>query len=93
MSLNSALSIASGGLANINAQFALISQNVANAATPGYAVEVGNQQDVTSDGVALGVQTGSGDATDRPGSASVRDATECHRQQRPNHPDRPPGDR
>ena len=50
MSLDSALSIASGGLANINAQFALISQNVANAATPGYAVEVGNQQDVTSDG-------------------------------------------
>ena len=57
MSLNSALSIASGGLANINAQFALISQNVANAATPGYAVEVGNQQDVTSDGIPLGVQT------------------------------------
>jgi hypothetical protein len=58
MSVNSALSIASGGLANINAQFALISQNVANAATPGYAVEVGNQQDVTSDGIPLGVQTG-----------------------------------
>jgi flagellar hook-associated protein 1 FlgK len=56
MSLNSALSIASGGLANINAQFALISQNVANASTPGYAVEVGNQQDVTSDGIPLGVQ-------------------------------------
>ena len=54
MSLNSALSIASGGLANINAQFALISQNVANAATPGYAVEVGNQQDVTADGVRAG---------------------------------------
>jgi flagellar hook-associated protein 1 len=57
MSLSSALSIASGGLANINAQFALISQNVANASTPGYAVEVGNQQNVTADGVALGVQT------------------------------------
>ena len=40
MSLGSALSIATGGLNNINAQFALISQNVANAATPGYAVEV-----------------------------------------------------
>jgi len=58
MSLNSALSIASGGLANISAQFALISQNVANASTPGYTVEVGNQQDVTAGGVALGVQTG-----------------------------------
>jgi flagellar hook-associated protein 1 FlgK len=58
MSLNSALSIASGGLANINAQFALISHNVANAATPGYAVEVGTQQSLTADGVGLGVQTG-----------------------------------
>src|ERR1700753_1786571 len=57
MSLNSALSIASGGLAVINAQFGLISQNVANASTPGYAVEVGHQQDVTADGIALGVQT------------------------------------
>ena len=42
MGLNSALSIATGGLANINAQFQLISQNVANAATPGYAAEVGS---------------------------------------------------
>jgi flagellar hook-associated protein 1 FlgK len=58
MGLDSALSIASGGLANINAQFALISQNVANAATPGYAVEVGSQQSLTADGVGLGVHTG-----------------------------------
>jgi flagellar hook-associated protein 1 FlgK len=58
MGLNSALSIASGGLANINAQFALISQNVANAATPGYAVEISNQQALTADGIGLGVQTG-----------------------------------
>jgi flagellar hook-associated protein 1 FlgK len=57
MSLNSALSIAAGGLANINAQFALISQNVANASTPGYAVEVGSQQALTADGMGLGVQT------------------------------------
>ncbi len=57
MSLNSALSIASGGLANINAQFALISQNVANAATPGYAVEIGSQQALTVDGLGMGVQT------------------------------------
>ncbi len=58
MSLNSALSIASGGLANINAQFALISQNVANAATPGYSLEVSSQQSLTADGVGLGVHTG-----------------------------------
>jgi flagellar hook-associated protein 1 FlgK len=58
MSLNSATAIATGGLANINAQFALISQNVANAATPGYAVEVSTQQSITADGVGLGVHTG-----------------------------------
>ena len=57
MSLESALSIAAGGLANINAQFAVISQNVANAATPGYAAEVGSQQALTADGVGMGVQT------------------------------------
>ncbi len=44
-------------MAVINAQFALISQNVANASTPGYAVEIGHQHDVTADGVGLGVQT------------------------------------
>ena len=58
MGLDSALSIASGGLANINAQFALVSQNVANAATPGYAVEVSAQQSLTADGAGLGVHTG-----------------------------------
>jgi flagellar hook-associated protein 1 FlgK len=57
MGLDSSLSIASGGLANINAQFALLSQNVANAATPGYAVEVSGQQSLTSDGIGLGVHT------------------------------------
>ena len=36
----------------------LISQNVANASTPGYAVEISNQQALTADGVGLGVYTG-----------------------------------
>src|ERR1700709_480897 len=58
MSLSSALSIAGGGLANINTQFALISQNVANASTPGYATEVSTQQAVSADGVGMGVHTG-----------------------------------
>jgi flagellar hook-associated protein 1 FlgK len=58
VSLGSALSIASGGLANINAQFQLISQNVANAATPGYAVEIATQQAITADGVGIGVHVG-----------------------------------
>jgi flagellar hook-associated protein 1 len=58
MSLDSALSIATGGLANINAQFQVISQNIANAGTPGYVVEVSSQQAITADGMALGVHTG-----------------------------------
>jgi flagellar hook-associated protein 1 FlgK len=58
VSLGSALSIASGGLANINAQFQLISQNVANAATPGYAAEVSTQHALTADGVGIGVHAG-----------------------------------
>jgi flagellar hook-associated protein 1 FlgK len=58
MGLDSALSIASGGLANINAQLALVSQNVANAATPAYAVETSTQQEITANGIGLGVHTG-----------------------------------
>lgn len=57
MGLDSALSIATGGLANINAQLALVSQNVANAGTPGYAVETSSQQELTADGQGLGVRT------------------------------------
>lgn len=58
MSLNSALSIATGGLANVSAQLALVSQNVANAGTPAYAVETSTQESLTADGVGLGVHTG-----------------------------------
>src|SRR5690349_6345066 len=57
MGLDSALSIASSGLANIHARFAVISQNIANANTPGYAAEVSNQQALTYDGIGLGVRT------------------------------------
>jgi flagellar hook-associated protein 1 len=56
--LSSALSIANSGLASINAQFALLSSNIANASTPAYSAEVSNQQDVTADGVGLGVHIG-----------------------------------
>lgn len=58
MSMTSALSIASSGLANINAQMGLLSQNIANAATPGYATEIGSQQDVTAGGIGMGVRSG-----------------------------------
>ncbi|MGH7102346.1 MAG: flagellar hook-associated protein FlgK, partial [Acetobacteraceae bacterium] len=55
---NAALSIASSGLANINQQLALISQNVANAGTPAYAVETLGQQSMTAGGQPMGVATG-----------------------------------
>jgi flagellar hook-associated protein 1 FlgK len=58
VNIDGALSIASGGLANINRQMALVSQNVANASTPGYAVETGTQQSITADGDGLGVRSG-----------------------------------
>jgi flagellar hook-associated protein 1 FlgK len=58
MSLDGALSIATGGLANISQQLALVSHNVANASTPGYAVESRSQQALTADGVGLGVVSG-----------------------------------
>ena len=58
MSLDGALSIANGGLANINRQMALVSQNVANASTPGIRVEISTQQSMTADGMGLGVRSG-----------------------------------
>jgi len=58
MSLTSALSIANSGLANVNAQLALVSQNVANASTPSYSAEIISQQDLTAGGYAMGVVSG-----------------------------------
>ena len=58
MGLSAALSIASGGLANVQSQLALVSSNVANASTPSYAAEVGTQQSLDASGMELGVRTG-----------------------------------
>ncbi len=58
MSLAGALSIATGGLANVSAQLALVSHNVANASTPSYAVESIDSQSQSAGGVAMGVLTG-----------------------------------
>lgn len=58
MSLDSALTIATNALANINAGIGVVSQNVANASTPGYAAEVSTQTDLTANGVEMGVRTG-----------------------------------
>ena len=58
MSLDGALAIASGGLANVSAQLALVSHNVANAGTPGYATETGTQTALDAGGIGMGVRTG-----------------------------------
>jgi flagellar hook-associated protein 1 FlgK len=58
VNIDGALSIATGGLANINRQMALVSQNVANASTPGYATEVSTQQSIAANGEGLGVRSG-----------------------------------
>ena len=58
MSIDSALSIASGGLANLAQQMAVVSNNVANAATPAYAEEVSTQTSLVGDGQGFGVLTG-----------------------------------
>ena len=57
MTLSAALSNATGGLAVIARDLALISQNVANAATPGYAREIAAQQSITADGQGMGVRS------------------------------------
>ena len=58
MSLSSTLSIANSGLSNVSLQLALVSQNVANAGTPGYAREVAGTTDLTAGGMGYGVLTG-----------------------------------
>ena len=58
MSITSALQIATGGLANISQQLSVISNNVANAATPGYVLEVSTQTSLTAEGQGFGVFTG-----------------------------------
>jgi flagellar hook-associated protein 1 FlgK len=58
VSLEGTLSIAAGGIANINRQMAVVSQNVANASTPGYAAEISTQTSMTADGQGMGVRSG-----------------------------------
>jgi flagellar hook-associated protein 1 FlgK len=50
MSIGGAFSIAKSGLADIGANFAVMSQNIANANTPGYAREVTTQTSIAADG-------------------------------------------
>src|SRR5260221_8398611 len=57
MSLDGALSIAISGLANINAGLQVVSNNVANANTPDYIAETGNQSSLVAGSFPLGVHT------------------------------------
>jgi flagellar hook-associated protein 1 len=58
MSLDAALAIAGSGLAAVNKQLALVSHNVANASTAGYAVEVAPQTSMSAAGQQMGVVVG-----------------------------------
>ena len=58
MGIGVALSNAMGGLANINRDLAVVSQNVTNANTPGYARQVSNQQALSVGGQGMGVVSG-----------------------------------
>lgn len=53
-----ALSIAAGGIANVNRSIGVLSHNIANASTPGYLREVHNQTAATAGGLAMGVAAG-----------------------------------
>jgi len=55
MSLQSALEIAGTGIAAIQSQLAVVSQNVANAQTTAYSTEVAQQEDGTAGGQGTGV--------------------------------------
>ena len=58
MNLTTALGAATTGLDAIAKQLAVVSQNVANAGTPGYVRESVAVQDAGQSGVGIGVQTG-----------------------------------
>ncbi len=56
--LNGALGIAASGLANVSLGLAVVSQNVANASTPQYALEVADQTSLSAGGQDFGVRSG-----------------------------------
>jgi len=58
MAMIDALTVAGSGLANVNRALAVVSNNIANAQTPGYLREVSTQTSLASGGMAMGVATG-----------------------------------
>jgi flagellar hook-associated protein 1 FlgK len=57
-SLSAAVGIATGGLAAINTDFGVISNNLANANTVGYSAEQATQSDLDASGQGIGVRSG-----------------------------------
>src|ERR1051326_1878266 len=57
MNLGGALAIATGSLANINAQLGLVANNVANANTPDYVTETAQQEALLAGNQAMGVHS------------------------------------
>lgn len=58
MGLDAALGVASSSLANISLAYGVISQNVANAQTPGYATEQSTLQSLDAGGTGFGARSG-----------------------------------
>ncbi len=58
MSLEASLSSAASGLNGISRHLAVVSQNVANVGTPGYARQVLPQSSMAADGQGMGVRVG-----------------------------------
>src|SRR5208283_1804514 len=56
MSISSGIDIASGGIAAIESQLAVLWQNIANASTPGYSAETSSTENLTASGQPVGVQ-------------------------------------
>lgn len=56
MSLDASLAIANSGLAAINSGLSVVSQNIANAGTADWSVEVAEQESVTASGLGMGVR-------------------------------------
>ncbi len=72
MGIDTAIGIASSELRHLNEQFALISQNVANASTPDYAAESIAQHSLSSGGAGYGAANGMVQrAVDQQGQAAV----------------------
>lgn len=58
MNINNVLTIAGSGIGSLSQQLAVVSQNIANANTPGYVVETATVSSVVAGGTGIGVRVG-----------------------------------